>query len=57
MENNKNTSKKYQNINELFYELLKSLESCEFDFCAYVVREAYRFYMADLEKRLDKKVN
>lgn len=57
MENNKNISKKYQNINELFYELVESLEESQFHFCAYVVEEAYRFYMAELEKRLAKKVN
>lgn len=57
MESDKNISQKYQNINELFYNLVDSLEECRFNFCAYVVEEAYHFYRAELKKRLSEKIN
>lgn len=56
MENNQES--KLSKINEFFYELIVLLRETEFNFCAYVVEEAYRFYMAELEKRLnDKELN
>ena len=39
-------------INHRFYDLIKDLRGCRFEFCAYLVEEAYRFYMTELERRL-----
>lgn len=56
MENNQES--KLNEINKSFYELIVLLRETKFDFCAYVVEEAYRFYMTELEKRLnDKELN
>ena len=41
-------------INELFYELVQRLKAQKFDFCAYVVEDAYRFFMSDIESRSRK---
>ncbi len=57
---NKNTKRnaKLLEISEEFYDLAIHLREEKFDFCAYVVEEAYRFYMAALEKELfGKEVN
>jgi len=53
----KSISHNYQNINDLFFELITTLRKSRFDFCAYVVEEAYNFYGAELEKRLQKEIN
>ena len=53
----KNVDQNYQNINELFFDLVTALRKCRFDFCAYVVEEAYYFYDAELEKRLQNEIN
>ena len=47
----------YQNISELFYDLTKQLNTCHFEFCAYVVQEAYYLYSVELEKRLHTDIN
>ena len=53
----KNQANKLNKTNKLFYELIVLLRETEFNFCAYVVEEAYSFYMAELEKRLSDKKN
>lgn len=55
--NSKETLQSYQNISELFYDLTKELKNCHFEFCAYVVEEAYYLYSIELEKRLNKHIN
>ncbi|MBO7098148.1 MAG: hypothetical protein J6W11_05890 [Alphaproteobacteria bacterium] len=47
----------YQNISELFYDLTNQLKTCHFEFCAYVVEEAYYLYSIELEKRLHSNIN
>ena len=44
-------SKKLRRINECFYHLIIDLHEEKFDFCAFVIEEAYRFYMSELEGR------
>ena len=48
----KDKTKKLQKISELFYDLIIELRSEQFDFCAYVIEDAYQFYMIELEKRM-----
>lgn len=48
----KQMQEKLQRINFCFYDLITDLRETQFDFCAYLVEEAYRFYMAELERRL-----
>ncbi|MBR6327832.1 MAG: hypothetical protein IKR60_03040 [Alphaproteobacteria bacterium] len=43
---------KLQKINFCFYDLITNLKETQFDLCAYLVEEAYRFYMTELERRL-----
>ena len=47
-------SEEIKRINELFYKLVQSLKAQKFDFCAYVVEDAYRFFMSDIESRSRK---
>ncbi len=47
-------TEKISRINELFYELVQSLKAQKFDFCAYVVEDAYRFFMTSIENRYPK---
>lgn len=42
-------------INRSFYDLIVLLRANRFDFCAFVVEDAYRFYMLEFEKRVHKK--
>ncbi len=51
----KEKNKELQKISELFYDLVVALRAQQFDFCAYVVEDAYQFYMIELEKRFKAK--
>ncbi|MBQ7659734.1 MAG: hypothetical protein IJS26_03190 [Alphaproteobacteria bacterium] len=42
-------------INRSFYDLIVLLRANRFDFCAFVVEDAYRFYMLEFEKRVHQK--
>ncbi len=52
---NEKNAEKLLKISEKFYDLIVRLKQENFDFCAYVVEEAYRFYMNELEKVLSGK--
>lgn len=50
-----NITKKQQQlfkINASFYFLISDLKKEKFEFCSYLVEEAYRFFMIALEARL-----
>jgi len=46
---------KFLQINEEFYALIVHLKKVKFDFCAYVVEQAYRFFMTEVEKTFTNK--
>ena len=48
-----NKTKEFKKINRLFYDLIIALRAEGFDFCAYVIEDAYQFYMVELEKKLE----
>ena len=47
-----NPQKDLKRINHTFYHLITDLKMHQFKFCAYLVEEAYKFYMTELERRL-----
>lgn len=47
--NNQLQTEKIKHIHELFDQLILALKNQKFDFCAYVVEDAYRFFMASIE--------
>ena len=55
--NEKKNLQKYQNMSTLFISLICDLKKYRFDFCAYVVEEAYCFYNAEMKKRLENRPN
>jgi len=48
------TTTELKRISQLFYDLILALRAQHFDFCAYVIEDAYQFYMVELEKKLEK---
>lgn len=53
MQNDPKEIKAYQIISILFSDLIEYLKRYRFDFCAYVVEDAYSVYSAELDKRVD----
>ena len=54
MNNDGEKQKKLTQINTCFYRLIRCLRKEKFDFCAYIVEQAYILFAKELEKRLDK---